>query len=112
MTDKNILVAFAEKFETTQKLSKEMIDFVFENILHTLASGTEDKITLPGFGIFKKTIRKARKGRNPQTGAEIQIAESTTMTFSVATKAKEALNVKSKKASPAPSAAPAAKKKK
>ena len=35
-----------------------------------------DKITFPGFGTFGVSERAARKGRNPQTGAEIQIAAS------------------------------------
>lgn len=40
-----------------------------------------DKVTLVGFGTFKQTTRAARKGRNPQTGAEIQIAAKTSLTF-------------------------------
>jgi DNA-binding protein HU-beta len=40
-----------------------------------------ENVTIRGFGTFKTTIRSARKGRNPQTGAEIQIAAKTVLTF-------------------------------
>lgn len=40
-----------------------------------------ESVILRGFGTFKQTTRAARKGRNPQTGAEIQIAAKTRLTF-------------------------------
>lgn len=40
-----------------------------------------ESVTIRGFGTFKTTTRAARKGRNPQTGAEIQIAAKTGLTF-------------------------------
>ena len=50
------------------------VDCVFESIVNTLKRG--DVVTLVGFGSFKVVRRKARTGRNPQTGAEIQISAS------------------------------------
>ena len=50
------------------------VDCVFESIVNTLKKG--DVVTLVGFGGFKVVKRKARTGRNPQTGAEIQISAS------------------------------------
>jgi DNA-binding protein HU-beta len=41
----------------------------------------EGKVTLVGFGTFSKVHRKARKGRNPQTGATIKIKASNTAKF-------------------------------
>jgi DNA-binding protein HU-beta len=41
----------------------------------------EGKVTLVGFGTFSKVRRKARKGRNPQTGATIKIKASNTVKF-------------------------------
>ena len=41
----------------------------------------DGKVTLVGFGTFSKTRRKARKGRNPQTGEAIKIKASTTVKF-------------------------------
>lgn len=52
----------------------------------TLAAFTKtvqaaDKVTIVGFGTFKKVTRAARKGRNPQTGAEMQIAAKEGLKF-------------------------------
>ena len=41
----------------------------------------DGKVTLVGFGTFSKTRRKARKGRNPQTGETIKIKASNTVRF-------------------------------
>ena len=48
-----------------------MVDCVFSSI--TKALKKKDTVTLVGFGTFKVGQRKARKGRNPQTGKEIEI---------------------------------------
>ena len=47
------------------------------------------KVTLVGFGTFKKVYRKTRKGRNPQTGEVIKINGSNTVTFKAGKKLKE-----------------------
>ena len=49
-------------------------------IVETVKNGEE--IRLMGFGTFKKSHRNARKGRNPQTGAEMEIPASDVLTFS------------------------------
>jgi nucleoid DNA-binding protein len=49
--------------------NKPAVDCVFSTI--TKALKEKDSVTLAGFGTFKVAQRKARKGRNPQTGAEI-----------------------------------------
>ena len=49
------------------------------------------KVTLVGFGTFKKSKRKARKGRNPQTGEPIKIKASTGVKFKAGTALKNAL---------------------
>jgi len=51
----------------------------------------EGKVTLVGFGTFEKVKRKARKGRNPQTGEEIKIKASTSVKFKPGKKLKEAV---------------------
>ena len=50
-----------------------------------------DSVSISGFGSFKPVKRAARKGRNPQTGAEIQIAESTSVKFTPGKALKESL---------------------
>ncbi len=55
----------------TKKTSREAIDAITSVITDTLARG--EKVTLVGFGTFQIMERKARIGRNPQTGETIQI---------------------------------------
>lgn len=62
------------KTKLTQKRVSEGIDALLSAIQNDLAKG--DKVQLVGFGTFEVRHRAARKGRNPQTGAEIQIAAS------------------------------------
>jgi DNA-binding protein HU-beta len=49
------------------------------------------KVTLVGFGTFKKVYRKTRKGRNPQTGEQIKIKGRNTVTFKAGKKLKDAI---------------------
>lgn len=65
--------------ELTKKLVGEMIDGVFENV--ALAVKKEHRFSYPGFGTFLLRNRKARKGRNPQTGEVIRIKASKTVGF-------------------------------
>ena len=51
----------------------------------------DGKVTLVGFGTFSKSRRKARKGRNPQTGAVIKIKASNVVKFKAGKKLKEAV---------------------
>lgn len=50
------------------------------------------EFTLPGFGKLKKTNRKAREGRNPATGAIIQIPAKTTVKFSLGKAMKDSVS--------------------
>lgn len=51
----------------------------------------DGKVTLVGFGTFSKVRRKARKGRNPQTGQPIKIKASNVVKFSAGKKLKDAV---------------------
>jgi DNA-binding protein HU-beta len=64
-------------------------DKLFWLVADTLKKG--DTVAIPGFGTFKTVKRAARKGRNPQTGKEIQIAASTAVKFTPAKALKESL---------------------
>ena len=55
----------------TKKEAQAAVDCVFNTI--TKALKKKDTVTLVGFGAFKVSKRKARKGRNPRTGEEIKI---------------------------------------
>ena len=72
-------VASASKAETSKREVGDIVDSAFEVIRKTVKKG--DKFAYPGFGIFSLKKRKARTGRNPQTGAEIKIKASKTVGF-------------------------------
>ena len=63
----------------TKKDATAAVDAVFGSIQDSLSKG--DKVQLIGFGNFEVRERAARKGRNPQTGAEIKIPASNVPAF-------------------------------
>ena len=74
MNKTELINAVAEASELSKKDATKAVDAVFESILDALKGG--DKVQLIGFGNFEVRERAARKGRNPQTGEEIEIAAS------------------------------------
>jgi len=84
----------AEKIAGDNGLSKtdarKLVDQVFAAIAEAAAGG--DEIALNGFGKFKVKETPAREGRNPSTGATIQIAAAKKLTFTPAKAVKERLN--------------------
>ena len=68
---KSDLINEVAKVVNAKKEAKEAVDCVFSTI--TKALKKKDSVSLAGFGTFKVDKRKARKGRNPQTGEEIKI---------------------------------------
>ena len=87
--NKGDLVNEVAKVVKSQKDAKAAVDCVLSSIIKTLGNG--DAVSLVGFGTFKVTERKARKGRNPQTGQEIDIAASKAPKFSAGKAFKEAV---------------------
>jgi len=69
--NKGDLVNEVAKLLSTKKEAQAAVDCVFSSI--TKALKKKDTVTLIGFGTFKVDKRKARKGRNPQTGEPIKI---------------------------------------
>ena len=74
----------------TKTDAKKLVDGVFAAIADAAAKGEE--ISLNGFGKFKVKESAAREGRNPSTGATIQIAASKKLTFAPAKAVKDRLN--------------------
>ena len=69
--NKKELINEVAKAMNTKKDAQAAVDCVFSSI--TKALKKKDTVTLVGFGTFKVSRRKARKGRNPQTGEKIKI---------------------------------------
>jgi nucleoid DNA-binding protein len=85
--NKGDLINEVAKVVSTKKEAQEAVDCVFSSITKALNKG--DTVTLVGFGTFKVTQRKARKGRNPQTGEEIKIKASKAAKFTPGKSLKE-----------------------
>ncbi|MFD0958808.1 HU family DNA-binding protein [Paenibacillus chungangensis] len=74
MNKADLIAKVTELTELPKKDATKAVDAVFEAISEALQNG--DKVQLVGFGNFEVRERQARKGRNPQTGEEIDIAAS------------------------------------
>lgn len=69
----------ASKTGITKKAASEAVEAMVWAVTSTVKKG--DAVTLTGFGTFKASKRKARNGRNPQTGASIKIPARTVPVF-------------------------------
>ena len=74
MNKSELINQVAEIAELSKKDATRAVDAVFEAISNALQNG--EKVQLVGFGNFEVRERSARKGRNPQTGEEIDIPAS------------------------------------
>ncbi len=86
----------------TKRQVGQIVDALFEELgsyfINTKPTKkVEPKLTYPGFGTFKKRKRNSKKGRNPQTGAEITIPAHFTITFTPSSVLKTRMNNKKKK---------------
>ena len=89
MNKTELINAVAERSELSKKDSTKVVDSVMETITTALKNG--DKVEIIGFGAFSVSERAARKGRNPQTGEEIEIAASKAPTFKAGKNLKDAV---------------------
>ena len=84
------LISEVANVVSSKKEAQAAVDCVLESISQALKK--DDVVTLVGFGTFKVVKRKARTGRNPQTGAEIKIAASKAPKFVAGKALKDAVN--------------------
>ncbi|HEY8464896.1 MAG TPA: HU family DNA-binding protein [Bacillota bacterium] len=92
MTKTELIDKVAEKSGLTKKDSGKAIDAIISAMTQALSKG--DKVQLVGFGSFEVRKREARKGRNPQTGAEIKIAARKVPVFRAGKALKDAVGKK------------------
>jgi DNA-binding protein HU-beta len=84
------LISEVAKVVGTKKEAQAAVDCVFKNIPKAMKKG--QSVSIAGFGSFKVTKRKARKGRNPKTGAAIKIKASKAPKFVASKTLKNFLN--------------------
>lgn len=84
----------AEKAEMSKAAATRAVEAIFDTTSGAISEAirTGGQVGLPGFGRFRTKQRPARKGRNPQTGAEIDIPARTVVQFSAGKGLREVLS--------------------
>lgn len=90
MTKTELIDQVAEKSGLTKKDTGKAVDAIFSVLTEALSKG--DKVQLVGFGSFEVKERSARMGRNPQTGAAIEIKARKVPVFKPGKALKEAVD--------------------
>ncbi|MGH7844710.1 MAG: HU family DNA-binding protein [Candidatus Binatia bacterium] len=89
MTKADLVNSVAKATKLSKRAAADAVDSTFDNL--TRAIKKDRRFQVPGFGTFSVRSRKARKGRNPQTGAVISIKASRTVGFKPAPGLKKGL---------------------
>ena len=95
MNKNELVAAVADSAELTKADATKAVDAFIEAVTESLTKG--DEVRLIGFGTFAVAHRKATEGRNPRTGATIQIAASNLPKFKPGKQLKDAVNSDSAK---------------
>jgi integration host factor subunit alpha len=90
MTKIDIIQNVYEKLGFSKKDAAAIVESVFGIMKESLARG--EKIKISGFGNFSVKAKKSRRGRNPQTGDEIEITARRVLTFKSSQVLRKALN--------------------
>ena len=90
MTKAELIEKVANDAGISKLAAGTVLKSFMENVTKALKK-PEGRVTLVGLGTFSKSRRKARKGRNPQTGAAIKIKASTVVKFKASKVLKDAL---------------------
>lgn len=94
MTKVDIVENIYEKVGFSKKEVAKIVEYIFDIIKETLIK--EDKIKISGFGNFVVRKKRSRRGRNPQTGSDIEISARRILTFKPSQVLKGDLNNKEK----------------
>lgn len=88
MTKSDLIDAIAAKTDVSKADVGKVLDGFFD-VAAEVVTSADDKLTIPGFLSIEQTQRKARKGRNPATGEEIDIPAGTGVKISAGSKLKK-----------------------
>jgi DNA-binding protein HU-beta len=91
MNKQELIDAIAGSTGESKAATGETIDAILDAVTRAVTDG--DAVQLIGFGSFSMGARSARVGRNPATGAEIQIPAAKTVKFTVGKAFKDAVNI-------------------
>src|SRR5437762_11187114 len=90
MTKAELIEEVSRAVEMTRKDSEQIVDTIFDSIVHALRSG--DKIEIRGFGSFRTRKRQPRIGRNPKTGAKVDVPAKKIPFFKPSKELKDLIN--------------------
>lgn len=94
MTRADLARVIFEEVGLPKKEAQDIIEIIIETIKETLAEGESVKIT--GFGTFNVRKKTPRRGRNPQTGEDMEITARRVISFKASNLLKEMLELKDK----------------
>jgi DNA-binding protein HU-beta len=104
MNQSELIEKVAQATQLNQAAAGQAVKAVVNAIIDALVAG--DAVRVSGLGIFNVAARRARQGRNPQTGEAIQIAASKAVRFHAGKAVKDALNPPTQKRAPRKKTAP------
>ena len=90
MTKAELIEKMAKEADISKVAAGKALDSFVDGVTKTLKK-KDGKVTLVGFGTFQKSRRKARKGRNPQTGAMLKIKARNVVKFKPGKKLRDAV---------------------
>jgi DNA-binding protein HU-beta len=93
MTKSELIDALANRLPLDRAEAEKTINILLDDISTALKQG--QRVVISGFGTFSVSVRKERSGRNPKTGALIQISASRSAKFKPGTQLKDSLNAES-----------------
>ena len=91
MTKAELIDQMAKEAKISKAAANAALNSFIGGVIKALKKKKDGKVTLVGFGTFSKARRKARKGRNPQTGEEIKIKATNVVKFKAGKKLKDAV---------------------
>ena len=102
MTKAELIEEVSRVVEMTRKDSEVIVEAIFDSVVRSLRSG--DKIEIRGFGSFRTRQRNARTGRNPKTGAKVDVPAKRVPFFKPSKELRDSVNPGSVKSTPIKSA--------
>ena len=104
MTKADLIEEVSRVVEMTRKDSEVIVEAIFDSIVRALRTG--DKIEIRGFGSFRTRQRQPRVGRNPKTGARVEVPSKRIPYFKPSKELKDLVNHAEEAAQPAPAPTP------
>ncbi|HMD20434.1 MAG TPA: integration host factor subunit beta [Alloacidobacterium sp.] len=100
MTKADLVEEVTQLGDLTRRDGEVIVDTIFDSVIHALKTG--DKIEIRGFGSFRIRQRKPRIGRNPKTGAKVEVPAKRVPYFKPSKELRDLVNPKAEAAAPNP----------